>query len=141
MQNKETVQQFFDAYTKHDVKTMLSFCTETATFRYVPLGEQGKGSIHKKAARLWQSYMDAFPDFRIDVVSTMETTDGSVVCETLNNGTQKSDVVAIKSKGGRLEVPHLFIFGFDECGLIAKVTAFWDNNTIYTQLGHTEAHD
>jgi hypothetical protein len=37
--------------------------------------------------------------------------------------------------------PHLFLFTFNLEGAIEKIIAFWDNDTIYAQLGHTETHD
>lgn len=52
-------------------------------------------------------YMDAFPDFKEQVVSLIEGKDGTVVCETLNSSTQAKDM---------------------------------DNDTIYTQLRHTETY-
>lgn len=139
MNPASTVQAFFDAYTAHDVAAMLSLCSPTATFRYVPLGKSGVGSI-QQAAQLWQLYMDAFPDFKTEVKHLIESQDGTVVCETLNSGIQAKDVGNVQNKGGKLAAPHLFIFEFNLEGTITKITAFWDNDTIYAQLGHTEAH-
>lgn len=141
MSNTQTVQKFFAAYTAHKPEQMLALCQPTATFRYVPLGADGEGSLREKAAPLWQSYFDGFLDFRAAVVKIVETKEGSVVCETLMSGTQTADVANIKNKNRRLEVPHLFIFNFDDGDLISKITAFWDNDTIYRQLGHTEPHE
>lgn len=141
MKNSEKVQAFFDAYTAHNVNEMLSLCSQNSTFRYVPLGEQGVGSIHEMAAGMWQLYMDAFPDFSTKVISMMEAQAGTIVCETLNGGTQAKDVGGIKNKGRKQYTPHLFIFEFNQDGLIEKIAAFWDNDTIYAQLGHTEKHD
>lgn len=139
MNRIEIVQAFFAAYTAHDVAAMLKLCASEATFRYVPLGDRGEGSIDQ-AAQLWQLYMDAFPDFRTDAKSVIEGKDGTVVCETLNSGTQAKDIGNIESKGGKLAAPHLFMFEFNAEGAIVKITAFWDNDTIYAQLGHTEVH-
>lgn len=141
MKYAETVQAFFDAYTAHAVQRMLALCSPTATFRYVPLGDSGVGLIHEMAASLWQLNMDAFPDFSAKVMSVIEGKDGTIVCETLNGGTQAKDVGNIKNKGRKQFSPHLFIFTFNPEGLIEKITAFWDNDTIYAQLGHTEKHD
>lgn len=141
MNHAETVQTFFDAYTAHDVQAMLALCSPTATFRYVPLGDSGIGSVHETATRLWQLYMDAFPDFSTQVMSLIEGKYGTIVCETLNSGTQAKDVGNINNKGRKLSTPHLFVFTFNPEGLIEKITAFWDNDTIYAQLGHTETHD
>ena len=137
----ETVQAFFDAYTVHNVQAMLSLCSPTAKFRYVPLGDSGIGSVHETAAGLWQMYIDAFPDFSTQVISLIEGMDRTIVCETLNSGTQAKDVGNIKNKGRKQSIPHLFLFTFNPEGAIEKITAFWDNDTIYAQLGHTETHD
>jgi hypothetical protein len=67
--------------------------------------------------------------------------DRTIVCETLNSGTQAKDVGNIKNKGRKQSIPHLFLFTFNPEGAIEKITAFWDNDTIYAQLGHTETHD
>ena len=99
MNHIETVQAFFDAYTKHNVQAMLALCSPTAKFRYVPLGDSGIGSVHETAAGLWQLYMNTFPDFSTQVISLIEGKDRSVVCETLNSGTQAKDVGNIKNKG------------------------------------------
>jgi steroid delta-isomerase-like uncharacterized protein len=136
----QIVQAFFDAYTAHDIQAMLALCSPTATFRYVPLGDSGTGSVHETAAGLWQLYMDTFADFTTQVISLLEGKDGTIVCETLNSGTQAKDVGNIKNKGKKLSAPHLFLFTFNS-GLIEKITAFWDNDTIYAQLGHTETHN
>ncbi|MCC5668188.1 nuclear transport factor 2 family protein [Nostoc sp. CHAB 5784] len=137
----QTVQAFFDAYTAHDIPAMLALCSPTATFRYVPLADTGTGSIHKAAARLWQLYVDSFPDFKTQVINLIEGKDSTVVCETLNSGTQAQDIGNIQNKGGTLSVPHLFIFEFNTQDLIEKIIAFWDNDTIYAQLEHTETHN
>jgi len=69
MPSTQTVQAFFDAYTAHNIPAMLVLCAPTATFRYVPLGESGTGSVHEAAAQLWQLYVDAFPDFKSEQVA------------------------------------------------------------------------
>ena len=50
-----TAQAFFDAYTAHNVQAMLTFCSPTATLRYIPLGDSGTGSVDETAAGLWQT--------------------------------------------------------------------------------------
>jgi ketosteroid isomerase-like protein len=138
MNHAQIVQAFFDAYTAHDVQAMLALCSPTATFRYVPFGERGIGSVYETAARLWQLYMDVFLDFSTKVMSMMEGKDGTIVCETLNSGTQARDVGNIKNKGRKMSAPHLYLFTFESKDSIEKITAFWDNDSIYAQLGHTE---
>ncbi len=141
MNNTEKVQGFFDAYTAHDTDEMLALCSQAATFRYVPLGNNGLGSVHKDALGVWKLYIDAFPDFSVKLVSVLQAQNETIVCETLQGGTQTKDVGNIKNKGRKQYTPHLFLFQFNKEGLIEKITAFWDNDTIYAQLGHTEQHD
>ncbi len=141
MTHSETAKAFFNAYTKHDTKEMLSYFTADATFEYVPYGDQGKGKIQESAAGVWNTFIDAFPDFKVDVKSVTETKDGMVVAETVQGGTQKKDVMGIANKGRAQYTPHVFFFTFDAAGKIKTLKAYWDNNTIYYQLGHTETHN
>lgn len=141
MTRKEIALAFFNAYTKHDTKEMLSHFATDATFQYVPYGEQGKGNIHESAAGIWGMFIDAFPDFKVDVKAVYETTDGIVIAETVQGGAQKKDVMGIANKGRAQYTPHVFFFGFDTSGKIKTLKAYWDNNTIYYQLGHTETHN
>ncbi len=141
MQKSEIAQAFLEAYSQHQVEKMLSLFSSEATFEYVPYGEQGKGKIHEAAAGMWQGFIEAFPDFKIEIKSLMETTEGKVVAETVNGGTQAQDIFGIESKGLSQYTPHVFIFSFDEAGKIQHLKAYWDNNTIYAQLKHTEVHE
>ncbi|WP_375506855.1 nuclear transport factor 2 family protein [uncultured Nostoc sp.] len=131
MSHAETVQIFFNAYTTHEIPAMLTLCSPTAAFRYVRLRDSGTGSVHQAAAQLWQLYVDAFPHFKTQVISLIEGKDGTVVCKTLNSGTQAKHIDNIQNKGSTLSVLHLFIFEFNPQNLIAKITAFWDNDTVY----------
>lgn len=140
MNQLEIVQSFLDAYTAHDIEAMLKLCASTGTFRYVPEGEQGKGSV-QDAAELWRLFTQSFPDFRVDIQQLIKAEDNKIVAETLQGGTQASDVGEVKNKNRRTWCPHLYIFEFDSQDQISHITCFWDYNTIYQQLGHTEIHD
>ncbi len=136
----QVVRQFFKAYSHHDVEGMLSLFAPDATYEYVPYGDAGKGKVHQTAAGIWGGFMEALPDFKSEPQSIMTTTDGKVIAETIQGGTQQKDVAGITSKGKRTWVPHVFIFSFTPTGQIQALKAYWDNNTIFAQLGHTEPH-
>ena len=140
MNKLETVRAFLDAYTAHNIEAMLKLCSSTGTFRYVPKGERGKGSM-EDAAELWQLFTTAFPDFSVEIKQLIKAEDNKVIAETLQGGTQAKDVGEIKNKGRRTWYPHLYIFNFDRENQISQITCFWDYNTVYQQLGHTETHD
>lgn len=140
MNQLETVKAFFNAYSAHNIDAMLELCSSEGTFRYVPEGEQRKGSM-EDAAKLWRLFTQSFPDFSVDIQQLIKAEENNVVAETIQGGTQASDVGEVKNKGRRTWCPHLYIFKFDEQNKISHITCFWDYNTIYQQLGHTEVHD
>ena len=53
MGNVEKAQAFSNAYTAHDIEGMLALCSPAATFRYVPLGDRGTGSVRESAVGVW----------------------------------------------------------------------------------------
>jgi steroid delta-isomerase-like uncharacterized protein len=139
MSNADQARTFFAAYDRHDVDGMLACCTPDATFEYVPYGEQGKGRM-QDAAMIWRGLIDAFPDFSVSLQNIMETNDGTVIVETIQGGTQAKDVMGIANLGRAQHTPHVFIVRFDDNGRIAHLKGYWDNDTIFTQLGHTQPH-
>lgn len=71
----------------------------------------------------------------------METTDGSVVVECVPGGAQAKYIMGMENKGRSKYTPHLFVLDFDESGQISHVKAYWDKDTVFAQLGHTEAYE
>jgi len=139
---KQTIaRQFLELYSAHEPEKMLQLFAPNATFEYVPYGEQGKGKIHEGALGLWKGFMAAFPDFSIKISSISETQDGRVVAETVNGGTQALEIFGIANKHRAQYTPHVFFFSFNAENHIQHLKAYWDNNTIYYQLGHTETHE
>lgn len=141
MSNAKTARAFFEAYDAHDVERMLSLCAEEATYDYVPYGEAGRGKVHESAAGVWGGFIDAFPDFSVRIERVMETTDGSVVVEDVQGGTQAKEIMGIENKGRSEYANHAFILDFDGAGKISHIRCYWDNDTIYAQLGHTVEHE
>ncbi len=89
---------------------------------------------------MWQGFFDAFPDFRVRANNVMIADDGTVITENVQGGTQVNDIVGIANKGRAQYTPHVFLLRFDGGGRIAHLKAYWDNDTIFRQLGHTETH-
>jgi steroid delta-isomerase-like uncharacterized protein len=136
--NDQHARAFFAAYNAHDVKAMLALFAPTATFRYVPEGAGGEGPI-AAAADIWRAFLAVMPDFAVEVVRVREGANFAVV-ETRQGGTLTRNFGPIEAKGRATRAPHCFILDFDDAGLIAQLTAYWDYNTIYRELGHTEEH-
>jgi len=136
--NIDIAQAFFEAYTNHDIATMLSLCTLNATLYYVPFGENSRGTVKDVGVSTWQLYLDTFPDFKSEVKRIIHC-DDTVVCEVVNSGTQAKAIGNIQNQGRSFVAPHLYILDFDH-NQIKTITCYWDNDMIYAQLGHTEAH-
>lgn len=131
-----TAQSFFDAYDHHDVDAMLSFCSDDAELRYVPMGDQGRGPIRDVGRAIWSGLIDAFPDLRIRVES-MFGDDRHVAAEVVIGGTQQKDFADIPNKGRHYDLPHAFLLTLDDGSRITRITCYWDNASFYSQLGAT----
>lgn len=55
------------------------------------------GPYRLSPADAWGGFIDAFPDWSVQVERTMETTDGSVVVECVLGGTQAKDIMGMES--------------------------------------------
>jgi steroid delta-isomerase-like uncharacterized protein len=131
----QVARTFFDAYDKHDVDAMLSLCSDEAQVRYVPMGAQGTGPAAEVGKTIWSGLLDAFPDLHVRPGLTFGD-DRYVAAEVMIGGTQEKDFLDIPSQGRSYDLPHAFILEVDD-GMIAQVTAYWDNSDFYRQLGAT----
>lgn len=118
-----TVQEFFEAYRRHDVDRMVALCTVDATFRFGPLGESGKGRVRGTGDALWRTVIDAIPDLTNEVKWSIEGNAGKVICRVAISGTQTKDLGDYKSKGRRDTLEHLFICHVDPDGKIDDITS------------------
>ena len=140
MESIDTAKAFFKAYSNHDLDKMIGLCAPGATFNYVPYGDQGEGTVKEEGAFIWKTLIDAFPNFKAVVENTMTTEEGHLVIEAVLGGTQAKEIFGIPSKGKYQTCPHLFIMHFDHAGQISHIKGYWDNDTIYAQLGYTMEH-
>jgi len=141
----DTVTEFFAAYRRHDVAAMADLCSDNADFRYLPVeiwGKQrvvrGDGKVHGIGRAIWAGLITAFPDLTNEITSVSTAPDGTVVAEVVLSGTQAGPWGVISSKGQRYSLPHLFVLHVNADGLIDSITAYWDNASLYRQLGHAE---
>ena len=137
--------EFFAAYRRHDVVAMADLCSDNAGFDYPAFEVAGKqrvihgdGKVHTIGRVIWTGLIHAFPDLANDVTMLSATADGDVVAEVLLSGTQAATWGAIANRGQSFRVPHLFVLHVGPDGLIDDITGYWDNATLYRQLGHAE---
>lgn len=141
----KTVRAFFDAYRSHDVNALVALCTTNADVHYVPFemwGKQrvvrGDGKVRTIGKPMWVGLIGAFPNLTNAVKTIIAGPDGDVAAEVVIAGTQAGPWGVIAARGRSFSESHLFVFHVDDAGLIDSITAYWDNASIYRQLGHLE---
>jgi ketosteroid isomerase-like protein len=127
-----TVQEFFDAYRRHDIDRMVAFCALDATFQFGPLGESGKGRVRGTGDVLWRAIIDAIPDLTNEVKWCIQDITGKVICRVAISGTQTKDLGEYKTKGRRETLEHLFICHVDRDGKIDDITS---NADLFRPIG------
>ncbi len=130
-----TCLEFFSAYQEMDIDRMMSLCDQDGKVAFMPLGEQGQGTIGTFGKTLWLTLMDCFPDLDNTVTSSVVEADGSVTCQVKIFGTQAKDFAGIPSQGLRFESDHIFIFHFDAEDKINRVQVNWNHENFQKQLG------
>jgi steroid delta-isomerase-like uncharacterized protein len=130
----EIARSFFQAYNQHDANRMLQLCSDDAAIRYVPMEQQGEGSVREVGKKIWSGLIDAFPDLHVDAQSVFGD-DRNVAAEVMIGGTQRKDFLDIPNQGKHYELPHAFILRFNSQKQIEQITAYWDNVSFYSQLG------
>ncbi|MDG5817578.1 nuclear transport factor 2 family protein [Natronococcus sp. A-GB7] len=132
---KDTAREFFEAYDDQDVERMASLATEDAEVRYVPLGEDGRGSVHEVGTATWSALIDAFPDFHNEVEWITEDENGDAFIRVFIGGTQEQELWGIPSRGEECWIDHLFILRGNDDDEITAIVAYWDNVTFLEQVG------
>ena len=135
---KDTARAFFEAYDDHDVEGMTSLATDDAEVRYVPLGEDGTGSVHEVGVTIWSTLLDSFPDFHNDVEWITQDENGDAFVRVIIGGTQRKELWGIPNQGGESWIDHPFILRGNDDAEITEIVAYWDNATALEQLGALE---
>jgi steroid delta-isomerase-like uncharacterized protein len=139
------VREFFDRYRRQDVDGMIDLCSDNADFSYVPFEMwrkqavlRGDGKVRSLGKPIWAGLIYAFPDLTNEVSAIHAADDGNVAAEVIIGGTQAGPWGPIAPRGQTYSEPHVFVMHVDADGRIDSVTAYWDNASIYRQLGHFE---
>jgi steroid delta-isomerase-like uncharacterized protein len=139
------VEEFFDVYRRQDVNAMVDLCTDNADFSYVPFEMwrkqavlRGDGKVRSIGKPIWAGLIHAFPDLTNDVRSITADDEGNVAAEVVIGGTQAGPWGPIGPAGKAYSEPHLFVFHVTGDSRIDSITGYWDNASIYRQLGHLE---
>lgn len=134
----DLVSSFFSAFNEHDLNKMIMLCTKDARVNFVPMGAEGEGEVREVGAYFWSALFRAVPNLSV-VVQSMFGGEQSVATEVVIGGRQQRELEDIPSEGHRFELPHAFLISLNGKAQITSITAYWDNVTLFSELGKPTA--
>jgi steroid delta-isomerase-like uncharacterized protein len=132
----KVARSFFHFYNHHNLQEMLAECAEDAKLRLVPMGKQGDGEVHVLGAAFWSALFKAIPDLFV-IQKSMFGDNRAVTVEVVIGGTQQKQFEQIPSEGKQFELPHAFLMELNDRSKISRITVYWDNVTLFSELGKT----
>jgi SnoaL-like domain len=78
---KSMTKRFFAAYDAHDVDGMLALCADGAQGRYLPYGKNSVMPIRGGLEKIWRGFLQAVPDFGVEIVELIEDEDNAVTVQ------------------------------------------------------------
>ncbi|QHT70629.1 nuclear transport factor 2 family protein [Rhodocytophaga rosea] len=132
---KNTCVEFLFAYQQKNIDKMLSLCEPDGTVHFIPLGENGKGTISQLGKGIWTALIDCFPDIDNTLDAAIAEGEDTVRCQVVIRGTQAKDFADIPSKGLSFDSDHIFIFHLNNENLIDQITITWNHADFKRQLG------
>ena len=134
LQTQKTALQFFEAYNQGNIEKMLSLFTDDSIISFMPLGENGTGPVKELGQAIWSMLLMAFPNLKNDLIKSKIDDSGKLICELNFTGKQEADFADIMSLEKEFDTDHIFIFKFDDQGLISEMSVTWDHDDFCRQL-------
>ena len=137
---QDASKKFVDMFSKHDVDGVAKLYASDAT-AYDPMYPEplrGRDAIRKDAA----SFFRAFPDIRIELLSTIEKDERTGADEVRMTGTHTGPMEAptgeeIPPTNKRIDVRGASFAKLNDRGEIVEERRYYDVGTILRQLGLT----
>jgi len=127
---KKITQDFFAAYTAHNVDAMLALCADGAQGRYVPYGKNSVMPIRGGLEQIWRGFPQAVPDFKAEVVEIIPAEGNIVMVQALVGGTMPAEVPGLVKKGEVGLIAHIYVIRYNADGKIIRLDCYWDNTSI-----------
>lgn len=134
----DTVNQFHQAYSRHDLEGLLAHLTDDVVIQFPtsPQPIRGKESIRPVWAEVLSTII---PDIQQELLSTVEQ-GRTVACEFTETGTLTIPAAAAESAGlspdGRpYRLTMVSFYDFTVDGLIANIRSYWDTGSFAEQIG------
>ena len=130
MNAKAITEKFFAAYDAHDVEGMLALCSDSAQGRYLPYGKKSVMPIRSGLEKIWRGFVQAVPDFGVEVDEMIEAEGNIVVVQALLGGAMPVDVPGLVTRGQPGRIAHAYIIRYNTDGKISRLDCYWDNTAI-----------
>lgn len=122
--------RFWDAVRAGDVPAAMALTAPDVVVSVPPAGIDG-GSDALRA--FLASTVATFPDLEVTDETGFTASDGVEVTSVRMEGTQSADWLGIVNQEKFLDVRQVWRFRIED-GLIAGVSAYWDQNQVYRRL-------
>ena len=130
-ERRETlVRRHIDAENDGDVDAMLA-TFHRPRYQVVPMDLMSDGETAVR--ELVGGLLNGFPDLRCEPI-TIHHADEAVIVEARLSGTHRTEWAGIAPRGGRMDLPSVCIFDFDDDRVVNE-TVYCDFATVQRQLG------
>jgi steroid delta-isomerase-like uncharacterized protein len=125
-----TVQEFLDAFARHDIDAAMAVVDPQAAVTVHPFGLHGRGADVLRS--VLADLVRAFPDLMV-TVSRVITTGDVVTALFKAEGTQAADYAGAINQEKHLDIDQAWRFVVAG-GLITEVAAYWCQAQLYRRL-------
>lgn len=136
MNLEDTMNQYWQAYSRHDLEAVLAYMSEEVIIQFPTSAQPSRGKDHIRP--VWSMlFSTVIPDVRQEVVTTVIQGD-TAACEFIETGTLHlpEGVAESVSAGGRpYTMDMASFFHFDNTGLIDRIRSYWDTGSFAEQIG------
>lgn len=134
IQFQKTAFLFFEAYNEGNIEKMLKLFTPDSQIAFLPLGGNGEGKVKELGQAIWSMLLASFPNLHNRLLKSKFEENESLICEMKFTGKQAKDFADIQNKNKEFDTDHIFVFKFNESGLIREMSVTWDHQDFCNQL-------
>ncbi|TDW14054.1 nuclear transport factor 2 family protein [Kribbella kalugense] len=130
MNLEDTMNQYWQAYSRHDLATVLAYMSEDVVIQFPTSDQPSRGKDHIRP--VWSMlFSTVIPDVHQEVATTVIQGD-TAACEFVETGTLHlpQDVA-----GRPYTMEMASFFHFDDTGFIDRIRSYWDTGSFAEQIG------
>jgi steroid delta-isomerase-like uncharacterized protein len=131
MKCPEAVLNYFDAYNRHDAKSVCETLTEDGKYidPMAPDGVSGAGFL-----AMTEGFMAAFGDLSLEILAVIDASDELVAVQWVMRGTHTGTLGPLPRTDRKVTLWGVDVFQLRN-GKIQRIEGYYDTGTLYRQLG------